>query len=73
MDDKTKKYLDEHFYKLSLSFNPELNTLKEQIGINCEKLNEMKKNTDLIPSIVEIVTANGQGIEVLSNRLDKVE
>ena len=44
--------------------------LENQVSINCTKLDNMDKKLD---SIVEIVTANGQGIEVLSQRLDKLE
>ena len=50
--------------------NGDVNELKNQIGINCKKLDSMDKKLD---SIVEIVTANGQGIEVLSSRIDKLE
>jgi len=44
--------------------------LKEQMKLNCTKQDSMDKKLD---DIIEIVTANGQGIEVLSKRLDKVE
>jgi len=47
----------------------EIAELTKQVGINCNKLDKMKKNTDLIPQIFEIVTANGQGLEVLSDRI----
>ena len=47
--------------------------LKKQTLQNCNKLDSMKENTDMIPAILEIVTANGQGIEVISKRVDKLE
>lgn len=77
MDEETKRYLDQLVQKLDLRFtnlitesNSTVLELKEQVGINCTKLDNMDKKLD---SIVEIVTANGQGIEVLSNRLDTIE
>jgi len=48
----------------------EITELKKQVGINCNKLDSMDKKLD---SIVNIVTANGQGIEVISERVDKLE
>jgi len=44
--------------------------LFEQTTINCTKLDEMNGKLD---TITEIVTANGQGIEVISGRVDKLE
>ncbi len=41
-----------------------------EVAGNCEKLNCMDKKLD---SIIEIVTANGQGIEIISSRVDKLE
>ena len=48
----------------------DVNEIKIQTLQNCGKLDEMDKKLD---SIVEIVTANGQGIEVISKRVDKLE
>lgn len=62
MDDETKK----EFTNLKNM----VRELVSQVGSNCTKLDNMDKKLD---SIVEIVTANGQGIEVLSERLDKIE
>ncbi len=44
--------------------------IKKQTLQNCNKLDSMDGKLD---SIVEIVTANGQGIEVISERVDKLE
>ncbi len=48
----------------------EVRGLKEQVAINCTKLDTMNKKLD---NVIEIATANGQGIETLSNRIDKLE
>lgn len=50
-----------------------VNELKEQIVLNCTKLDKMKENTDLLPDMFEMLKANGNNLEVLSKRLDKVE
>ena len=88
MDEETKQFLSnlvEHAFqdqhqKLSLGFKKvydDIGELKNQVGINCKKLDDMNdilhdvKTT--VNSISEIVTANGQGIEVLSERLNKLE
>ncbi len=54
--------------------------LKEQVGINCNKLDTMKtdmdvikEHTDILPQMYGVVQANGQGIEGLAERLDKLE
>lgn len=52
------------------SLTTQVDSLTKQVGINCDKLDGMDKKLD---SIVEIVTANGQGIEVISERVDKLE
>lgn len=64
------------FKKLSI----DISEIKKQTLLNCNKLDnfetkldEMKKDTTFIPQIFDIVTANGQGIEVLSGRIDKLE
>ena len=48
----------------------DVNEIKTQTLQNCGKLDNMDKKLD---SIVEIVTANGQGIEVISKRVDTLE
>jgi hypothetical protein len=37
------------------------------------KLSKIEIDTGLIPEILEIVTANGQGIETISSRVDRLE
>ncbi len=59
--------------KSCLNSESSITKLRNEITINCKKLDSMKENTDMIPSILEIVTGNGQGIEVISERVDKLE
>ncbi len=88
MDEETKQFLSnlvEHAFqdqhqKLGLEFKKiydDISELKNQTGINCKKLDNMNNTLNdvrtTVNSISEIVTANGQGIEVLSVRLDKLE
>ena len=47
--------------------------LEGQVGINCKKLDDIKKDTGILPQILEIVTANGQGIEMLASRVNDLE
>ena len=68
-----RKVMDENFKTVT----GEIVELKKQVGINCNKLDSMDTKLDdadkKLDSIVEIVTANGQGIEVISDRVDKLE
>ncbi len=54
--------------------------LKKQTVVNCGKLDRLgneisniRKDTELLPQILEIVQANGNGVEVLSKRVDALE
>lgn len=62
--------MSEEIPKWAESLIATVNELKDQTLKNCSKLDNMDKKLD---SIVEIVTANGQGIEVISDRVDKLE
>jgi len=69
--------LDNKFTNLFNGLSSEVKGLREQVGINCKKLDgfEVKLNNmdTKLDTIVEIVTANGQGIEVISTRVDILE
>ena len=83
MDEETRaaiealrRVIDENFktvFSGSVKTDKAILELKEQVGINCTKLDKMKENTDLLPQMFELVQANGQGIEDLSGRIDKLE
>jgi len=83
MDEEIKQEFDFMRHAMDGSFKTivkEILDLKEQVGINCKKLdnfevklNEIKEHTDILPQMFELVQANGQGIEDLSGRLDKIE
>ena len=60
--------MSEEIPRWAQELTTKVDALAEQVGKNCTKLDGMDTKLD---SIVEIVTANGQGIEVLSQRLDK--
>ena len=45
----------------------------EALKVINSKLDKVQEETHLLPQILEIVTANGQGIETLSSRIDKLE
>lgn len=73
-----KKLVD--LEKSALNSEVEIGIIKKQTLNNCQKLDnlsnevkDIKDKTDLIPQVLEIVQANGQGIEVLSERVDKLE
>jgi len=72
MDEETKKALEKITHIIEFNTH-ELYELKEQVGKNCTKLDKMKENTDLLPDMFEMLKANGNNLEVLSKRLDKVE
>ncbi len=80
MDEETREMFNRLFEATRVGFQAQDTTIKElskQVGINCKKLDNMNdilndvKTT--VNSISEIVTANGEGIEVLSERLNKLE
>ncbi len=72
--------MSEEIPKWAQELTTKVDSLAEQIGKNCNKLDTVssevkgiKEKTDLIPQVLEIVQANGQGIEVISERVDKLE
>ena len=81
MDDQTKQEFLKLHNDISVLHNDisvlhnELSELKNQTLQNCKKIDRMSKQLDghTLTEIFDICTANGQGIETLSKRIDKIE
>jgi len=76
MDEIVPKWAKQLIVEVSELRN-QVGGLETQVGINCKKLDKIDNTLNdvktTVNSISEIVTANGEGIEVLSQRLDKLE